>query len=494
MNFEFHLGADYPVLREYIFCRARFSLIRGPRASGKTFGSAQRILLQACEQQPNAHGERLTRTAVIRATYRELMSTTLKDFLEVVNGLGTMKYGGEAPPMFHLHFRLEDGTLVNAEVYFVAVDGPGAEEKIKGLQLTWGYFSEMSTINKSVLDVTTASVGRYPSEVAGGVVCTQHGVFGDTNSYDESHWLYHLAEVQRPEGWRFFRQPGGVVDSGRRRPDGGPLWVENPKAENLAALHKIDPNFYLRLMDGKADDWIRVMLANEYGFTVDGMPVHPEYVDSVHCAVDEIEPDEKYPLIIGVDFGRTPAAAICQFWEKIGRWVVIDEMTSENMSAELFGPQLKLYLDRRYGKLQVRAFGDPAGDGRGQNIESTPIDILRAKGIPIQPAPTNNAQLRRAALAGAIRRNCLDGRSAFLLSPRAKQIRKGLMGGWSYRRIQIGGQERYHDEPDKGPLSHCCEALEYALAGGGEMNQALRPAYARPRQSFSYSEYNPLDV
>ncbi len=36
-------------------------------------------------------------------------------------------------------------------------------------------------------------------------------MLGDTNAPDEDHWYYRLAEETRPEGWEFFRQPGGLL-------------------------------------------------------------------------------------------------------------------------------------------------------------------------------------------------------------------------------------------------------------------------------------------
>ena len=52
-------------------------------------------------------------------------------------------------------------------------------------------------------------------------------------------------------------------------------------------------------------------------------------------------------------------------------------------------------------------------------------------------------------------------------------IRKGLQGGFCYRRVQTSG-ERYSDQPDKNEYSHPVEALEYGLQGEGEGRSALR--------------------
>jgi len=63
-------------------------------------------------------------------------------------------------------------------------------------------------------------------------------------------------------------------------------------------------------------------------------------------------------------------------------------------------------------------------------------------------------------------------------------IRKGLQGGFCYRRIQVSG-DKYTDEPDKNEYSHPVEALEYALQGEGEGRQAIRTGYIerKPRRA-----------
>lgn len=475
MNLHLTVGSAYPVLSQYMQCRERVSLIRGPRGSAKTFSTAQRLLLQMTEQEPNPQGVRPTRWMICRDSYTELTTTTVKDFLAVFADLGEFTRGGSGsgPPSWRTRRNLElaDGTRLHAEVIFQSAGVDDAEERIKGYQLTGAWFNELSGCRKEPWDTARAGVGRYPSMIDGGVRPTWHGVMADTNSFDDLHWLWKLCQ-DPPKGWRIFHQPGGVIDTGVTGANGRKVWALNPKAENL---HNLVADYYTDLCQGADDSYIRVLLANEYGFHVEGRPVHPMYVDSRHCAQQPLQAEDG-PIILGVDFGRTPAAAICQFLPHIGRWHCLDEFVTEDMSAEVFGPELKLYLDREYRGLPVQGWGDPAGGSRGQATEDTPIRMLRAKGIPIQPCESNNPDLRRAALDGPLRRNCADGACAFLLSPRAKHIRKGLAGGWSYRKLRVAGQERFDEAPDKGPLSHPCEALEYALMGGGEGRTALLPA------------------
>lgn len=473
-DIEVRIGAsDAPVLREHMRSRARVSVIRGPLGSGKTVGTVQRILAQMAEQEPNAQGIRPTRWLAVRNTYGDLTQTTIKDFLSIFEGLGHMRTGGLEPPNFEVRKRLADGTTLDAQVIFLALDRDDALRKLRGYQITGIWWNEMAEIGKALVDMGDLRHGRYPSDVSGGVRCTWHGMVGDTNAPDEEHWLARL-ELAPPEGWEFRIQPGGVLETGETAANGQPRFVANPAAENLSHLPE---GYYERGMAGKEAAWIRVMLANKLGFVRRGMPVHPAYRDDYHCAPAELEPNSRYPLLLGLDFGRTPACAMVQYWDHLERWVVIDEMTSENMSAAIFAPQLKRYLDRRYPGLSVRAWGDPAGDARGQATEDTPILICRAAGIPVQPAPSNVWALRIAAVDNPLLRvSRVDMRPGLIVSPRAKMIRKGLMGGYCYRKLALSGPERFDEQPDKNEYSHCVEALHYALGGAGEGRAALQPA------------------
>ncbi len=476
-RYEYTLGAPkYPVLNGFMACREFVSSIMGPLGSGKTYGCLQRMMAHMVEQPPNAQGIRPSRWLAVRNTYPELMGTTWKDFKDFWAGLAELKMGGLEPPTYPIITNLDDGTQIRAEVIFLALDREDAVRKLRGYQLTGVWFNEMREIAKPIFDMAQARVGRYPSMASGGVNCDWFGIFGDTNAMDEDHWYYKLAEEDHPQGFEFFKQPGGVEPDGLL-PNGRIRWKPNPEAENLTHL---PDRYYIRQLEGKDDAYVRVNLANLYGFSVDGKPVHPEYVDSTHCQ-EGLELEAGAPLIVGVDFGRTPAAAICQYLQQWGRWIVIDEFVTENMSAAIFGPELKRYLDRNYPGYEVQAWGDPAGDSAGQATEDTPVRILRASGIPIQPCLSNAPALRRAAVARPATRMCMDGHAALLVSPKAKMIRKGLMGGYQYRRLRIAGTERYTDQPDKNEYSHPVEALEYALMGGGEGQDALRPAMTQRR-------------
>lgn len=492
-----------PVLSRYIASRARVSLIDGPLGSGKTTASCQRILMHMCEQPPNAYGVRPSRGLVVRNTYPDLLSTTAETFkafffpeeasgsdtadpmdadLPKLPKLGRWYGGGEEPPQAVFDFLVDDdGTRVYCQVLFLALDRAADVRKLLGSEFTWIYLSECKELDKSVIDMLTKRHGRYPSRAQGEVECGWHGIFGDTNKPSRASWYYEAAEEQKPEGWAFFHQPGGLLEDERGRDHSGrKRWKANPQAENL---HNLKPGYYTNDLATYREDWITVYLANEYGYVSAGKPVHPDYVDHVHCAPEPIEAVRHVPLVLGFDFGRTPACSVWQFWPGPGRWVGIAEYVTVDTSAASFAPDLKAWLGRSFPHHVQRGllhgWGDPAGDYPGQATDDTPIRILNSHGIPCEPAPTNDALLRRSALAGPMRRGTMDGGRAFLISPAMTVLREGLQGGWCFERVNKIGVEQYRDTPAKNRFSHVCESAEYALAGEGEAEQAIQPAATR---------------
>lgn len=457
MEIELISRPQGPVLQAYSDCRARVQLIMGPLGSGKTTESVIKINDFMCEQEPTKEKRRLTRWVAVRNTYSELFTTTIKDWLDVFMDFGEFSKGGREPPNQKVHFMLDDETSVDSEVYFIAFDRPDHVKKARGMQVTGIWLNEIKELPKSVVDLLDLRHGRYPSKKE-GVRCTWHGMIGDYNAPDEDHWLYRLAEEEKPKGWVFFRQPGGLV-----RSENGE-WLLNPHAENLKNL---PPGYYINGMAGKAEDWIKVNLANEYGFVQHGKPVHPCYVDSVHCKDIEFVPDKNRKIVLGFDFGRTPACAMVQ-QTSFGGWVCFDEFVTENMSATSFAPELAKYLAAHYPGYSFEGWGDPSGENKNQATDATPIGILKANNIPCRATDSNEPEPRRAAVEKPLKEISMDGTPRLIILPKAKMIRKGLAGGFCYRRIQITGDERYTDEPDKNKYSHPVEALEYALQGEGE--------------------------
>ena len=426
-------------------------VLNGPLGSGKTTACLFEIMVKAMAQKPNKSGIRKTRWLVVRSTYPELQSTTIASWRQWFGPqMGNMKM---APPVEHnWRFNIADGTKVQSDIIFMALDGPDADAKIRGLEITGAWLNECREIPKPIWDMIDGRIGRYPSKRDGGP--TWHGIIADTNPPDDESFLYNFAEVERPITWEFFRQPGGVMKRGGK-------WVINPAADNLENL---PPAYYERQLAGKSEDWIRVYLGGEYGYVVDGRPVFPEYSDSLHAA--DLDPNPALGLEIGADFGLMPAAVIAQVGP-MGQLYIIDELVMQDVGAKRFGKELKRLLNRKYQGFTISSMtGDPAGSVRGQTDEKTVFQILNAMDLKFKAASSNVETIRREALAAPMTR-LIDGRPGFLIDRKCTTLRAALGGKYCYRRLKLAG-ERYAQEPDKGEYSHVAEAAEYLALGVGE--------------------------
>ncbi len=435
-------------------------ILLGPLGSAKSTACCAEIWRRISQQAADGDGVRRSRWLVVRNTYPELITTTIATWREMFGGrFGSFTWGH--PPRHRIDVALDDGSRVRAEVIFMAMDNADAAKKLLSLEITGLWLNELKELPKAVLDMGTGRVGRYPARRLGGP--SWFGIICDSNMPDEDHWLYRLAETDHPDGWAFFRQPGGVRKCGDR-------WEVNQEAENKRNL---PPDYYRNQLAGKSEDWIKVYLAAEYGFAFDGRAVFPEFMDSLHVKAFDLSPGDG---AFGVDFGLTPAAVFGQK-DKLGRWLIFDELVTEDMGAVRFAERLGEHMRGPYGDLAFQGWGDPAGEQRSQVDERTPFEVMQARDIPIRPAPTNDAVIRREAAAGLLTR-LVDGVPALLIHPRCRRLRKALAGGYCYRRVQATGEERYRDVPDKSMHSHVAEALEYLLVGSG----AGRTVVRKPRR------------
>jgi hypothetical protein len=96
---------------------------------------------------------------------------------------------------------------------------------------------------------------------------------------------------------------------------------------------------------------------------------------------------------------------------------------------------------------------------------------LLKKGFLAAPATSNNFVARREAVAKYLTR-MMDGRPWLMVDPKCDLIRRGFNGRYQYRRLQVVGQERFKDVPDKNDYSHLHDALQYAALFSNSMNNS----------------------
>jgi len=462
--------------------------IKGPIGSGKSTACVMKLLIIADRQAKQADGLKHSRFAIIRNTYPELKTTTTKTWHQwIPENIGS--WTGSGPPTHRIRDAERD-----MEVMFVALDRPEDVRKLLSMELTAAWINEAREVPKSILDGLTGRVGRFPPVRDGGCVGPQ--IVMDTNPPEIDHWWYVLAEEDtssqrnaelvesvklaeaemRTKGllakyqklFEFFAQPD----------------ANSPDAENLLNLPQA---YYAKASAGKSEEWKKVYIRGEYGFVQDGRPVYPEFREQLH--VKEFELNPRLPLSLGIDYGLTPAAAIGQR-SFTGIHRVRWEVVSEHMGAKQFSDVLRGFLNQYCSQFKFDTMtGDPAGDADSQtNSDESCFKIMRVNGFPeLRAAPTNDPTVRREAHAQAMTR-LIDGEAGWQVHPQGcPTLRRGMAGQYRYRRVQVVGDDRYHDKPEKNAVSHVCEADQYRMLGCGEGRVVLRGTLGGRRIKPAYS-------
>jgi hypothetical protein len=245
-------------------------------------------------------------------------------------------------------------------------------------------------------------------------------------------------------GWDVFKQPSG----------------RSPRAENIENL----PDGYYDTQ-GRSEEYVRVYIDGEYGLSSAGMPVYKYFRPDYHMAKERIRSilNGVRPVVVGMDLGLTPAAVVGQ-QDPRGRALILDEAVSFDMGIQRFvRTMLKPLLYERFPGAPVLVVVDPAGIQRAQTDERSAVDIIKAEGMRVIPAKTNNVSARINAVDEYLMRQ-VDGDPGFLLDPRCTQLKAAMMGGYRYK-------PRGDGDIDKNKHSHVAEALQYLMlhiASAGE--------------------------
>ena len=420
-----------PTIKRFSESRKFLRGLMGPFGSGKSSGCCVE-LIQWGTRQPVIDGKHRARFAVIRNTYRQLEDTTIRTFHDWL------------PPAHFGDYRRSDHTYLidrldpelEIEILFRALDRPEHVANLLSMELTGAFVNEAREVPFAVIKALQGRVGRYPAIKDGGAV--DPGIIMDTNPPDEESWWYELFEDKRPDNAELFRQPSGVSD----------------EAENVPFL---PTDYYKNLMAGADEAFIKVHVHGEYGFVKSGKPVYPEYNDSIHCA--EVSPVEGKTIKRGFDFGLSPACVFSQVLPS-GRFAIIDELCATDLGIERFSDVVLKHSAEKYPGFTFQDWGDPAGGARSQTDERTCFDIMRGKGIAVEPSE-QSVTLRIESVKKSL--NTLSrGKPEFIVHPRCRMLRRGFQGRYQYKRMKItGAAESFKDKPEKNSYSHIQDALAY---------------------------------
>lgn len=446
------------------FLRDNTSLVRclvGPVGSGKSMGVIMELFRRSCQQTP-FNGVRRTRWALVRNTLQQLKATVLNDVLLY---LGPLVRHHVSDSKIVLGFLLPDGTKVESEWLLVPLDRPEDQQRLLSLQLTGAWVNEAREVPIDILMALIGRCGRYPSKLLGGP--TWYGVVLDTNPWSVAS-AYHETFVLDPKpGWKLYKQPGGL----------------SPDAENSENL----PNgYYENLSNGRDPEWVRVHVHGEWGDDLSGQAVFRRSFDPAEHVVDLEDPviNPFRPIMIGMDFGRTPSALITQIGNDGCLWF-LDEITTEDIGLRgMVRERLKpLLFSEPYNGRRFFVVADPAGAQKSQLAEENAFDVLRDEGFMAYPAPTNDIGRRLLAVE-----KLLMAHNGIKISrQRCPMLIRALASEYKYRRKKTGDLD---DLPEKShPWSDIADALQYAALGANgnytamDLRRATRPQIQRPQVS-----------
>ena len=428
-------------LEPFLTCDAFVSLISGPVGSGKSSAAMLKIAYHAAKMRRGTDGKRRSRAVIVRNTNQMLTDATIPTFMTWFpeGPAGTF---ARTDKRFFLRF--DD---VECEVLFRGLDDANDVRRLLSLECSFGILDEYREIHPDIFNALQGRVGRYPSVANGGCVDDSgepnHHLWGATNAPDaDTFWEEYMSNP--PSTAEIFMQPSALSDEAD--------WKDN-----------LVRGYYETLAEGKSEDWIDVYIHNQFGRSLSGTPVYQRtFFQDFHVAAENIKPiaNVEYPITIGLDFGRTPAAVFMQR-DPRGRVLVLSEVTSENMGIETFiTSKLNVHIANHYQGYHFIVAPDPAGFMKQQLNEMTLVDALKNAGFKCVKPPTNDPTKRIAAVERLLNQQ-IEGKAMFLVDPRCTNLIKGFRSGYRYKVKRNGELE---DKPDKNDSSHVHDALQYGSA------------------------------
>jgi hypothetical protein len=445
-----------PTVGRFMLDTSFVRLIIGPVGSGKSVGCIMELLRRAREQAPNGRGVRQTRFAIVRNTLQQLRQTCLADIQMWLSPICNFRVTDQT---VQVRLDLPDGTRVESDWLLMPLDTPEDQRRLLSLNLTGAWVSEFREIPIEIIDGIIGRLGRFPAKAIAPL--TWHGLIGESNPPDEDSKWHHKLEVETPPNWRVFRQPGGM----------------EPTAENRDSLPS---DYYENMVANNSPDWVDVHVHAKYGKSLSGQAVfRATFKPDFHIVYTGLKAIPGLPLMIGQDFGRTPASLIAQI-DIHGRLVIYREVTSVDMGIEKFCvSSLRTMMQTQFLGFNAFMIADPSGRYKGQQGEESSFDILKRLSFKVYPAPTNDLEPRLRAVEQLFLRSINGGGAILIDGVNCPQLVHALKFNYRYKRKKTGDLD---ETPDKShPWSDLADCLQYlALGVNGNYIGGLI-AWERPR-------------
>jgi hypothetical protein len=446
-----------PTVGEFMLDTSFVRLIMGPVGSGKSAGCFMELLRRAYLQEPDNQGIRRTRFAIIRNTLQQLRQTCLADIQLWLSSIAHFKVTDQT---IQIRLDMKDGTHVESDWMLIPLDTKQDQQRLLSLNLTGAWVSEFREIPLEIIDALSGRLGRYPSKAIAKP--SWFGIIAESNPPDEDSEWYTKLELELPPDWKFFKQPGGLSDD----------------AENVENLPE---NYYPKLAANNNADWVDIHVHAKYGKSLSGQAVFRATFNVIrHVTYEPIKTVPGMAIMVGQDFGRTPASLIGQI-DNRGRLVILREAATaqeDAMGIEKFGKEiLRPMLYQHYPNTEIFMVADPSGKVKTQVREESPFDMLHRLGFIVYPAQTNDIEPRLRAVEQLFLQH--DG--ILIDGSNCPQLVQALKSWYRYKRKQTGTLD---ETPEKNhPWSDLADCLQYmALAvHGNYIGNLISRKRARPR-------------
>jgi hypothetical protein len=218
-----------------------------------------------------------------------------------------------------------------------------------------------------------------------------------------------------------------------------------------------------------------------------GLPVYPDFSKRIHGARERIYPWLGLPLLIGFDFGLTPAAVICQQQQET--FCILKEFVAVNMGIDRFlqliVPQIRILFPRWANfKKDFLCFMDPAGFARKDTDERTCAMALDEAGFNPSAGPISFTERKKGVEHFLI--SMAAGKPKLQINTQdCPVLVRGFEGGYQFAEGQDKLETREKVRPLKNEYSHPHDALQYVAAEIIKLNHKSTKTLPKLKYGFA---------
>jgi len=441
---------------KFIFSKHKNSCYVGGFGSGKTLAGSFKVYLLANHIPGN-------RIIVLRRTYRELMDSTYRTFME---WLPPELFAGEKKSEDIVYIRDRTGGV--SEVLFRSLNKP---EKFKSIEIGAFWIDEATEATETEFQFLIGRLRLNASRHYRPSLLT-------TNPCPKSHWIYKKFG------------PGNADKS-------LDLLLQTSTYENRDNL---PPGYIEELERTYPSDWIEMYLKGHFGITLEGVPVFPNFrgvtqINGVnvnwHIAPQPLDWDRNLPLKRGWDPGRVRPATVVWQISKTQQWQKLWEFLGHNQPGNIYIPLVKNLLADRFPGGAWQDYMDPQGFERSKVDDRSWYDELVHNGINPIKIPRTSPSSRADVFNRMLSETNRDSQPKILIDPMCEIGIEAYRGGYHRAKPEFG--KAISDDPIKdGYYEHIVDADGYLLVGTYEGNLPSSPFQrgnlrrAAKKRSLSY--------